>query len=152
MPGPIYVVDDEALIRAAVIAILEEAGYHAESFADAEELYVRMVDGPENPSMVIVDEMLPDESGDTIVRSLRERPQYRDIPYMFLTAVDTDAADRLSSIAPVIRKPFDFGDLVSKVEEQIGKPDAPSTDEGDGYRSDGTDLDDSGEGRPASPG
>ena len=156
MPGPIYVVDDEALIRAAVIAILEEAGYQAESFADAEELYVRMVDGPENPAMIIVDEMLPDESGDTIVRSLRERPQYRDIPFMFLTAVDTDAADRLSSIAPVIRKPFDFGDLVSKVEEQIGPPETKGPDEGGGsepgYRPEGTDGDDNGEGRAASAG
>lgn len=158
MPGPIYVVDDEALIRAAVIAILEEAGYQAESFANAEELYVRMVDGPENPAMIIVDEMLPDESGDTIVRSLRERPQYRDIPFMFLTAVDTDAADRLTSIAPVIRKPFDFGDLVSRVEEQIGP--AETADDGaggepeSGYRSEGADGDgdDNGEGRPASPG
>lgn len=153
MPGPIYVVDDEALIRAAVIAILEEAGYQAEAFADAEELYVRMVDGPENPAMIIVDEMLPDESGDTIVRSLRERRQYQDIPFMFLTAVDTDAADRLTAIAPVIRKPFDFGDLVSKVEEMIGKPGERSVNGGgDDYPPDGTELDDSGEGRAASPG
>ena len=152
MPGPIYVVDDEALIRAAVVAILEEAGYRAEAFASAEELYVRIVDGSENPSLIVVDEMLPDESGDTIVRSLRERPQYRDIPFIFLTAVDRDSADRLRDMAPVIRKPFDFGELVSRVEEQIGPPDRP---EGTGVPrrapAGGSAVADSGEGSTPQP-
>ena len=149
MPGPIYVVDDEALIRAAVIAILEEAGYQAEAFADAEELYIRMVDGPQNPAMIIVDEMLPDESGDTIVRSLRERPQYRDIPFMFLTAVDTDAAERLSDLAPVIRKPFDFGELVAHIERLIGPPDEPELSNGSArVGSDDGEIGDLGNERP----
>ena len=147
MPGPIYVVDDEALIRAAVVAILEEAGYRAEAFENAEQLYTRIVDGPDNPSLILVDEMLPDESGDTIVRSLRERPQYRDIPFIFLTAVDRDSAERLTDMAPVIRKPFDFGELVRRIEEQIGPP----TRGEEGVALDATDSGDSGEDGAAQP-
>ena len=149
MPAPIYVVDDEPLIRAAVVAILEEAGYRAEAFGSAEELYVRIVDGPDNPSLIVVDEMLPDESGDTIVRSLRERPQYRDIPFIFLTAVDTTAAERLVDLAPVIRKPFDFGELVAHIERLIGPPDEPELSNGSArVRSDDGEIGDLGNERP----
>jgi DNA-binding response OmpR family regulator len=67
----------------------------------------------------VLDQMLPDEDGTTIVRSLRERPQYRDIAVLFLTAISDDEADRLSDLAPVIRKPFDFREFVAAVQEQL---------------------------------
>ena len=120
MARPVFVVDDEPYIRSAVLAILSEAGYPVEAFASAEDLYLRIVESTENPALIIVDEMLPDESGDQIVRSLRERPQYRDIPFIFLTAVSTESAERLTDLAPVIRKPFDFGELMDRVEAVIG--------------------------------
>jgi Response regulators consisting of a CheY-like receiver domain and a winged-helix DNA-binding domain len=112
-------VDDEPLIRHAVVSVLEEAGYHAEGFGDAEELYRRLVEGDELPQLLILDQMLPDEDGAQIVHSLRERPRYRDIPVLFLTAVDNDSAERLADIAPVLRKPFDFRDLVNEVAGMI---------------------------------
>lgn len=123
MTATIYVVDDEPYIRAAVMAILTEAGYPAQAFETADQLYQRVYEWPENPALIIVDEMLPDgHSGDQIVRTLRMRPEYRDIPFIFLTAVSSDAAERLSDLAPVVRKPFDFGELVGRVEEVIGPP------------------------------
>ena len=67
----------------------------------------------------MLDQRLPDEYGSTIVHSLRERPQYRDIPMLFLTAIDDEEADRLSVLAPVVRKPFDFSDFVEAVEGQL---------------------------------
>ena len=121
MTGPIYVVDDEPYIRAAVLAILTEAGYAAQAFESADELYKRVYEWPANPALIIVDEMLPSgDSGDQIVRTLRQRAAYQDIPFIFLTAVSTDAAERLTDLAPVIRKPFDFGELVTQVESLIG--------------------------------
>jgi CheY-like chemotaxis protein len=56
------------------------------------------------------------------VHSLRERPQYRDIPVIFVTAIDDEEASRLEVIAPVVRKPFDFADFVSAVEAQLPQP------------------------------
>ena len=127
MTGPIYVVDDEPYIRSAVLAVLGEAGYEVEAFPAAEDLYTRIVATDTLPALIVVDEMLPDESGDVIVRSLRERPQYRDIPFLFLTAVSSDAAERLTDLAPVIRKPFDFGELVDRVAEVVGPAPAQTT-------------------------
>lgn len=114
----VWVVDDEPLIRTAVLAVLGELGYETRGFGNAEDLYVALVDG-DSPDLLVLDQRLPDEFGSTILHSLRERPQYRDIPVLFLTAIDDEEADRLSALAPVVRKPFDFGDLVAAVESQL---------------------------------
>lgn len=120
----VWIVDDEPLIRAAVVAVLAEVGHEATPLESAEELYVRLVDGEMPPDLLILDQMLPDESGDQIVRSLRERPQYRDIKVLFLTAVSEDDAGRLADIAPVIIKPFDFRDLVEMVAQLTSEADS----------------------------
>jgi two-component system alkaline phosphatase synthesis response regulator PhoP len=119
MAQSIWVVDDEPLIRAAVVAVLGELGYDARGFGTAEELYTTLVEARTPPDLLVLDQMLPDEDGSTIVRSLRERPQYRDIPVLFLTAISDEEADRLSDLAPVVRKPFDFREFVGAVQDQL---------------------------------
>jgi DNA-binding response OmpR family regulator len=114
----IWVVDDEPLFLAATVAVLEEAGYQPRGFGRAEQLYTALIDG-EQPDLLILDHLLPDESGSLIVRTLRERAEYRDIPILFLTAVGLDEADRLTDLAPVLRKPFDFRDFIAMVEARL---------------------------------
>jgi DNA-binding response OmpR family regulator len=116
--GAIWIVDDEPLFRAAVVAVLEEAGYQPRGFGGAEQLYTALIDG-DQPDVLILDHMLPDESGSLIVRALRERTEYRDIPILFLTAVGLDEADRLTDLAPVLRKPFDFRDFIAMLEDLL---------------------------------
>ncbi|HUF06947.1 MAG TPA: response regulator, partial [Candidatus Binatia bacterium] len=91
-----------------------------------EELYTALVEEGTTPDLLILDQRLPDEFGSTIVHSLRERPQYRDIPVLFVTAIDDDEAGRLEAVAPVIRKPFDFADLVAAVERLLPKSESPA--------------------------
>jgi len=121
----VWVVDDEPLIRTAVLAVLGELGYETRGFGNAEDLYVALVEGGTTPDLLVLDQRLPDEFGSTILHSLRERPQYRDIPVLFVTAIDDEEADRLSALAPVIRKPFDFADFITAVEGQLAA--APSS-------------------------
>ncbi len=127
MGARIYVVDDERYIRSAVMAVLQELGHEAHGFPNAEEFYVRLVEDPQLPDLVILDQMLPDEDGAQIVRSLRERPQYREIPVLFLTAVSDEDAGRLTDLAPVLRKPFDFRDLVEAIEGSLNSNQALET-------------------------
>lgn len=120
----VWVVDDEPHIRTAMLAVLEDIGHQPRGFGNAEELYVTLVEEGVVPDLLVLDQRLPDEFGTTIVHSLRERPQYRDIPVLFVTAIDDEEAGRLTDIAPVLRKPFDFVDFVAAVRDQLG--DAPS--------------------------
>ena len=124
MAQSVWVVDDEPLIRTAVLAVLGELGYETQGFGNAEDLYVALVEGKSRTCSCSTSGY--PKFGSTIVHSLRERPQYRDIPVLFLTAIDDEEADRLSVLAPVVRKPFDFSDFVTAVEVQLAA--APSYD------------------------
>ena len=146
MSQSVWVVDDEPLIRTAVLAVLSEQGYEARGFGNAEELYVALVDGGASPDLLVLDQRLPDEFGSTIVHSLRERPQYRDIPVLFVTAIDDEEADRLSALAPVVRKPFDFADFIAAVESQLAA--APSLNSGLGPLTPSADSDEAEAPRP----
>ncbi len=126
MAQRVWVVDDEPHIRTAMIAVLEDIGCEARAFSNAEELYVTLVEEGITPDLLILDQRLPDEFGTTIVHSLRERPQYRDIPVLFVTAIDDEEAGRLVDIAPVVRKPFDFVDFVEAVRSQLSDSDSDS--------------------------
>jgi two-component system alkaline phosphatase synthesis response regulator PhoP len=116
----IWIVDDEPLFRAAIVAVLDEAGYEPRGFERAEQLYTALIDG-EQPDLLILDHLLPDENGSLIVHSLRERSEFRDIPILFMTGVGRDQADRLADLAPVIRKPFDFREFIAMVEDRLAQ-------------------------------
>jgi DNA-binding response OmpR family regulator len=126
----IWVVDDEPFIRTAMLAVLGEVGHEVRGFEDAEGLYTALVEEGITPDLLVLDQRLPDEYGSTIVHSLRERPQYRDINVIFVTAIDDEEASRLEVIAPVVRKPFDFADFVAAVQERL--PADEDEDEEDG--------------------
>ncbi len=126
MADRVWVVDDEPLIRTAMLAVLAEMGHHARGFGNAEELYHALVEEGSIPELLILDQRLPDEYGSTILHSLRERPQYRDIPVLFVTAIDDEEADRLADLAPVVRKPFDFVDFADAVRTQLEAGAAPN--------------------------
>ncbi|HEY8170934.1 MAG TPA: response regulator [Candidatus Limnocylindria bacterium] len=122
----IWVVDDEPLIRTAMLAVLTELEYDARGFGDAEGLYTALVEEGLIPDLLVLDQRLPDEFGSTIVHSLRERPQYRDVPVLFVTAIDDEEANRLEALAPVLRKPFEFTDFVEAVQAQLGTDESAS--------------------------
>ena len=119
MGDRVWVVDDEPLIRTAMLAVLAEMGHEARGFGNAEELYTALVEEGRIPDLLVLDQRLPDEYGSTILHSLRERPQYRDIPVVFVTAIDDEEADRLADLAPVVRKPFDFVDFADAITAQL---------------------------------
>jgi len=121
MAHRVWVVDDEPHIRTAMLAVLSELDLDTRGFGNAEELYTALVEEAVTPDLLVLDQRLPDEFGSTIVHSLRERPQYRDIPVIFVTAIDDEEANRLEALAPVIRKPFDFADFVEAVQGQLAK-------------------------------
>lgn len=121
MSHRIWVVDDEVHIRTAMLAVLSELDYETRGFADAEGLYHALVEEGVTPDLLVLDQRLPDEFGSTILHSLRERPQYRDIPVLFVTAIDDEEASRLEVLAPVVRKPFDFAEFVEAVQGQLAQ-------------------------------
>lgn len=105
----LLVVDDDRRIRELLKRYLGESGFRVSVAGDAAEAR-RLLDGMDF-DLLIVDVMMPGESGVSLTKSLRET---RDLPILMLTALsETDnRIDGLSAGADdYLSKPFDPREL-----------------------------------------
>ena len=112
----IYLVEDDNSIRELVIYTLQSTGFEAKGFACGADFWEGMK--KEQPSLVLLDIMLPDEDGLTILRKLRGAAGTEKLPVMMLTAKGTeyDKVIGLDSGADdYLPKPFGMMELVSRV-------------------------------------
>jgi len=113
----IYSVEDEADIRDMVLYALHQSGFEAEGFAAAPPFWAAC--DRELPELVLLDLMLPGESGLSILRRLREQVSTKDIPIILLTAkgAESDRVHGLNEGADdYIAKPFSVLELVARVK------------------------------------
>jgi two-component system phosphate regulon response regulator PhoB len=116
MAASILIVEDEPAILELVAVNLEHAGYEtlqAKSAEDAAQMLIA-----ELPDLVLLDWMLPGQSGLSLARRLRADARTRELPIIFLTA----RADELDKIAGLevgaddyITKPFSTKELVARI-------------------------------------
>ena len=90
--GPILVVEDEADVRAHICAYLQREGFPVREAENGVHALDRMAG--ERPGLILLDLMMPEMDGFTFLRLLRERPEWRDVPVVVLTAKDITAEDR----------------------------------------------------------
>ncbi len=112
----IYVVEDDPDIREVEIMALKNSNYMVEAFSNASDFF-RQIQG-DLPDLILLDIMLPDEDGFTIVRKLRKESKTRNIPVIMITAKTTemDMVKGLDDGADdYIRKPFSVMELLSRV-------------------------------------
>lgn len=113
----IYLVEDDNSIRELVIYTLQTTGMKAKGFACAREFWEAMKE--EVPGLVLLDIMLPDEDGLSILRKLRESNHTAKLPIIMLTAKGTEYDKVLgldSGADDYIPKPFGMMELVSRVK------------------------------------
>ena len=113
----IFLVEDEENIRQLVAYALDASGLATRGFADGAAFFAAL-EG-EKPAAVLLDIMLPGQSGLDILKALRRREDTRRTPVMMLTAkgeeydkvlgLDAGADDYLA-------KPFGMMELVSRVK------------------------------------
>lgn len=112
----IFLVEDDNSIRELVIYTLQSTGLPATGFASAGEFWTAMKS--ETPSLVLLDIMLPDEDGLTILKKLRSTSSTMKLPVIMLTAKGTEY-DRVIGLDngadDYIPKPFGMMELVSRV-------------------------------------
>lgn len=116
----ILIVDDEPNIVAALEFLLARGGYQVRVANSGEEA-LRQIERSE-PALVLLDVMMPRMSGYEVCRQLRERPEWRSIKVVMLSAKggETDIGKGFSSGADLyVTKPFSTTELVAKVAEML---------------------------------
>ena len=84
----IYLLEDDDSIRKLVVYGLQSQGYEAQGFALPSEFW-RAMDA-QLPELLLLDIMLPEEDGLSILRKLRAAAPTRKLPVIILTAKNTE--------------------------------------------------------------
>lgn len=114
--GCALVVDDEAAVRAATVAVLSSAGYHVLE-ADGGEAATRLFQSYSSEiDVVLLDLAMPGMNGEQTLLALRQIRA--DVPVVLLTAYAADE-QRLRAIrddlAGFVTKPFSYEELLNAV-------------------------------------
>lgn len=126
----IYVVEDDKNIQEIETFALTNVGYFVEGFASAEEFYAAL--DRELPDLILMDVMLPDEDGLTIVKKLRMRKDTVTIPVIMVTAKATEI-DKVKGLDigadDYMTKPFGVMELISRVKAMLRRSAKPEEKE-----------------------
>ena len=113
----ILVVDDEKHIAELISLYLMKEGYETREVYDGRKAMDEFYSF--KPELVMLDIMLPEEDGLTILNSIRQTPAYSEIPVIMVTAKtsEIDAVKGLDMGADdYITKPFGVMELVSRTK------------------------------------
>lgn len=116
----IYIVEDDDSIREIEEFALMNAGHKVLGFPCAKDFYKKLDEVI--PDLCLVDVMLPDESGNEIVKKLRANFMTKKLPIIMVTA-KTSELDLVKGIEDgaddYIKKPFSVMELISRVKALI---------------------------------
>ena len=116
----IMIVDDSATVRKFVAASLTMQGFAVVAACDGMDALEKLPSGTFD--LVITDLNMPNMDGFEFIRSLRENPQYRDLPVIILSSLgdrDSMAAGRELGVQSYLMKPFSLEKIQYEVSKYI---------------------------------
>ena len=117
MSTSILVVEDEPAIQELLRLNLEDAGFTVHTVADAESAQAQI--NAALPDLILLDWMLPGQSGLAFARILRGDARTRELPIIMVTA-RSDEADRISGLEAwvddYVTKPFSPRELKARIK------------------------------------
>ena len=112
----IYLLEDDESIRKLVIYALQSQDFDAAGFEKPSEFWHAM--GRRLPELVLLDVMLPEEDGLSVLKKLRSASATAAIPVIMLTAKNTEF-DRVMGLDcgadDFVSKPFGMMELLARV-------------------------------------
>ncbi len=123
----IYILEDDDSIRKLVVYALESQGYRTEGFGTPSAFWEAMKHSV--PDLLLLDIMLPQEDGLSVLSRLRKNEQTAQLPIIMLTAKNTeyDRAYGLDLGADdYISKPFGMLELTARVRAVLRRTEQPS--------------------------
>ena len=129
MAKKVLVVDDELDIRTFIITLLEIENYKPLSATDGKEGLE--IARREKPALIILDVMMPKESGIGMYRDLKNDPELKDIPVIMVSALskktffhsqkvlDEYKGEKIPEPAAYIEKPPEPEELLEAIQDNL---------------------------------
>jgi FixJ family two-component response regulator len=116
----VFVVDDDANVRAAIAGLLKSVGLRCEAFESAQEYLRRQP--PNGPSCLVLDVRLPGTSGLEVQRELLAAGD--STPVIFITAhgdIPMSVKAMKSGAVEFLTKPFNDQDLLDAIHQALDR-------------------------------
>jgi CheY-like chemotaxis protein len=124
----LLVADDSETVLLMLQRRLEMEGYDVVTATDGFEALERLRNADSRePDVILLDAMMPNMSGIDVLEQLRGSGS--KIPVLMISAhLDAQEPDRMRSLgaSDCIPKPFEWEDLIGKIEELAGNSDSDS--------------------------
>ena len=124
----IYLLEDDDSIRKLVLYGLDSQGFQARGFALPSEFW-RAMDA-QMPELVLLDIMLPEEDGLSILKRLRAQSSTRRLPIIMLTAKNSEY-DRVigqdHGADDFVSKPFSMLELIARIRAVLRRAEPAQT-------------------------
>ena len=116
-PATVLVVDDDASIRGALQAVLEDEGYRVRGAGNGIEALAACAE--DLPGLIVLDLMMPKMDGATFMSVLRRG--YATIPPVLVLSASQRAPQQVKEMGAeaYIAKPFDLDELLDAVERLV---------------------------------
>jgi CheY-like chemotaxis protein len=118
----ILIVEDEMDLCYLVKEYLRDAGYNVTIASNGREALEKL--RKINVDLVLLDIILPIMDGWNVVEKIKKSKKLRNIPIIIFTAKPEDKRDRAylqNYKLPVIKKPFEWSQLIKKITTYISK-------------------------------
>lgn len=116
----IYSVEDDRDISKIINLTLTKAGYKVESFVNGKLLFEAIK--KQVPNMLLLDMMLPEMSGQEILKKIRSNPNLDEVEIIIISA-NRDLLDKVEGLElgadDYIEKPFDILELLSRINTKV---------------------------------
>jgi CheY-like chemotaxis protein len=121
-PSPaVFVVDDDAIQRLLLTAVLTKGGYRVAQASDGAEALQRIING-EECALVVTDLHMPNLDGAALIQRLRADPRTATLPIVVLSGsdrIDRELQLRALGANDYIRKPVDPPRLLDSVRAML---------------------------------
>jgi formate hydrogenlyase transcriptional activator len=118
--GNLLIVDDDLTARQTLDALMTQEEYEVRCAPNGETALIFAREDP--PELILLDVRLPDMDGFQVCRRLKEDRRSRNIPVIFISALD-EVVDKVKGFdaggVDYITKPFQVGEMLARVEAHL---------------------------------
>ena len=127
----LLVADDSETVLLMLERRLEMEGYEVVTATDGLQALERLEEaGSKQPDVILLDAMMPNKSGTEVLEEIRGAGS--TIPVVMISAhLDAQEPDRMRRLGAtdIVPKPFEWDDLIGKIEELAGNSNSDAESE-----------------------